>query len=173
LQPPQRAVDALAALREDSESENGRGEEFVDRRSRPTSVWDSLRGLRGRQYARRSDEGENTYVDVYQPRDVAMLMSILVLNVLDAFYTLRWLQIGGREANPLMNWLLELGDAAFLIQKCVVVGLWLIVLTVHKNFRIARMGLWSLLILYSALLLYHFFLQAGYGLPPQPLPADL
>jgi hypothetical protein len=141
-----------------------------DRRTTPTSAWDSLRGWRGRQYARRSGEGANTYVDVYHGRDLAMLLSILMLNVLDAFFTLRWLQIGGREANPVMEWLLEIGDSAFLIQKCIVVGLWLIVLIVHKNFRIARIGLWSLLALYSLLLIYHFLLQAGFGPPPQPPP---
>jgi hypothetical protein len=140
-----------------------------DRRDQPTGPLDSLRGWRGRQFARRAGEGDKTYVDRYDASDLAMLVSILVLNVLDAFFTLRWLQIGGREANPLMNWLLEFGDLAFLVQKCLVVGLWLIVLTVHKNFRIAQIGLWSLLVLYTAILLYHLFLQAGLGANPRPL----
>ena len=69
--------------------------------------------------------------------------------------------MGGREANPLMNWLLSFGDSAFLVQKCVVVGIWLIILTVHKNFRIARIGLWSLFALYTGVLIYHFVLQSG------------
>ena len=140
-----------------------------DRRSKPTGALDSLRGLRGRRLARRTGEGVNTYVDRYEARDVVMLVGILMLNALDAFFTLRWLQLGGREANPLMQWLLEFSDLAFLLQKCLVVGVWLIVLTVHKNFRIARIGLWSLLVLYTAVLLYHFFLQSGMGPPPHPL----
>lgn len=172
MQPRQTSADAIASPGEAPESATGR-EGDLDRRAQPTRAWDSFRGWRGRQFARRSGEHENTYVDVYQPRDVVLLLSILMLNVLDAYFTLRWLQIGGREANPVMHWLLEHGDYPFLIQKCVVVGIWLIVLTVHKNFRVARLGLWSLLLLYTVLLVYHFFLQADLGPPPQPQPAEL
>lgn len=133
-----------------------------DRRTRPTGAWDSIRrGWARRGLARRGGETEDTYVDRYELKDVVLLVSVLILNVTDAYFTLRWLQLGGREANPLMNWLLGLGDWAFLVQKCIVVGIWLIILTVHKNFRIARFGLWSLLALYTGVLLYHFVLHSG------------
>jgi hypothetical protein len=66
-----------------------------------------------------------------------------------------------------MEMLLRGSDMLFLLQKCVVVGLWLVILVIHKNFRIARWGLWAALALYTAILFYHFALQAG-GPPPQP-----
>lgn len=137
-----------------------------DRRGQPTRIWDSLFGRKLRKHGRREGESENTYVDVYRRRDVGLILGILLLNILDAFFTLRWLDMGGGEANPIMDQLLEHGgDFAFLVQKCLVVGLWLVVLIVHKNFRIARVGLLSLFAIYGLLLLYHFVLQTS-GVPP-------
>ena len=138
-----------------------------DRRRRPTGVFDSLRGWQRRRFARRDGEAERLYVDTYQPSDLAMLLGILALNGLDAIFTLRWLEMGGGESNPVMDWLLDFGNLAFLVQKCLVVGIWLVILTMHKNFRIARIGLRSLLALYTFVLFYHFYLQSGLAAPPQ------
>lgn len=95
------------------------------------------------------------YVDRFTGRDVALVVSILVLNLLDALFTLLWIGRGGAEANPFMAFMLELGDGFFLAQKCFMVGIWLIFLTVHKNFRLARVGLYSLAALYFLLLVGH------------------
>lgn len=140
-----------------------------DRRARPTRFWDALLGRRRRHGGRRQGEARNTYVDVFQPRDVAMLVGIFLLNLFDALFTLRWLQMGGGERNPLMDILIQSSDFAFLFQKCVVVGLWLVVLMVHKNFRIARLGLLSLLALYLGVFVFHFLLHTSGA---SPIPAS-
>lgn len=133
-----------------------------DRRYRPTSLLDSLLGRhRRRRAGRRAGEQQNNYVDVYHRQDAFLLLGIFVLNVFDAFFTLVWLQKGGTEGNPLMDALIQAGDGIFLLQKCFVVGVWLLVLMVHKNFRMARIGMWTLLGFYGAVLLYHFYLQLG------------
>jgi len=137
----------------------------VDRRSVPTSAWSGLLGHRRRKRGRRDGESEDTYVDAFSRRGVLLLVVIFVLNICDAFFTMIWLQRGGGEANPFMNWLLGLGDNAFLIQKCFIVGLWLLLLLVHKNFRLARIGLWSAFGVYSLLILYHLALMAS-GVDP-------
>ena len=108
-------------------------------------------------------------MDLYGTGDVLLLSGIFVLNIFDAFFTLRWLQLGGVEANPLMDRLLQTNDLLFLFQKCFVVGIWLLILMVHKNFRVARLGLWMLLLVYAGLLVYHFVLQAE-GVPPPAAP---
>ncbi len=77
--------------------------------------------------------------------------------------------MGGSEGNPLMEMLIRASDLMFIFQKCVVVGLWILILVIHKNFRIARFGLWGALVLYAGILLYHFSLQAT-GPPPSSLP---
>jgi hypothetical protein len=142
----------------DPGSADGDRRERADRRRRPTRPWDSLRGWSRRSRSRRQAE-EEIYVDVFRARDALLLIAIFVLNVLDAGFTLAYLSRGGTEANPAMAHLLEISPYAFLAQKCAIVALWLLFLTVHKNFRVARYGLWSLLALYAGVLAYHFVLQ--------------
>jgi hypothetical protein len=140
----------------------------TDRRDEPTRLWDSMFGFHRRQKGRRTGEADNIYVDSYTRQDLLLTIGVLVLNILDAFFTLRWLGMGGGEGNPLMDMLIRANDMLFLLQKCVVVGLWLVILIVHKNFRIARYGLWGAFILYTGILFYHFALQAGGPLPQGP-----
>ena len=131
----------------------------LDRRGRPTRVWDSLLRPGKRSTGRRQSEQVGAYVDVYHRGDVALVLATFVLNILDAFLTLRWLQLGGTEGNPLMDSLLRSGDLLFLAQKCFVVGALLVVLIVHRNFGLARFGLWALFGIYAAIFVYHLFLQ--------------
>lgn len=129
-----------------------------DRRGQPTPALSSFWGNGRRRSGRRQGESDRTYVDTFSRRDVALLLGIFILNIFDALFTLLWLQRGGSEANPFMAFLLEIGEGAFLLQKCIVVGIWLIVLLIHKNFRLARIGLYSLAGIYSLLILGHFAL---------------
>jgi hypothetical protein len=140
-----------------------------DRRLAPTPFWSAFLGLRRRRHGRRAGERDGIYVDRFARRDVALVVAILVLNIFDAFFTLIWLQRGGAEGNPVMAWVLEQGDGLFLVQKCFVVSIWLLLLVVHKNFRAARLGLWSLAAIYSLLILYHFAL-IGSGVDPRHGP---
>jgi hypothetical protein len=156
LRPPQ---EPLAGPGQDRRSQD-------ERRSRPTRGWDSFFHRR-RHIGRREGENQDIYVDVFRKRDVALLLGIFILNILDAFFTLLWLQMGGGEGNPLMEQLLKTSDLLFLFQKCVVVGLWLLILMAHKNFRAARIGLWGAFVLYACVLVYHFVLQS---MGPPPLP---
>jgi len=98
---------------------------------------------------------------------------ILVLNLMDAFFTLQWVHRGGAEANPFMAYMLELGDGFFLAQKCFVVGIWLIILTVHKNFRLAQIGLYSLAAIYTVLLAGHITLIMHGPEPTEPMTIQL
>ena len=95
-----------------------------------------------------------------------MLMTIFLLNVGDAFLTMMWLERGGREANPVMDFFLDIGPTAFLVQKCLVVGFWLVILLAHKNFRFARIGLYASLVVYAMLMIIHFSIIAFKIEPP-------
>lgn len=126
-----------------------------DRRLRPTRPWQDLFSPLRRARGRRASD-QSGYVDRYSKQDVFLLLAIFLLNVADAFMTMLWLHRGGREANPVMDFFLDVGPAAFLAQKCLVVGFWLILLVVHKNFRFAKLGLYASLAVYSVLLVVHF-----------------
>jgi hypothetical protein len=96
------------------------------------------------------------YVDLYHSADLILILVIFILNCADAAFTLSALDRPGvEEANPLMLSLLARGPAAFLYEKVFLVGLCLISLLIHKNFRSARIGVYSLLVLYCALTIYH------------------
>lgn len=140
-----------------------------DRRGRPTRPWldlfTPLRRARGRRWS-----DPRGYVDRYSKQDVALLLSIFLLNVADACMTMRWLHHGGREANPVMDFFLDIGPVAFLLQKCLVVGFWLILLLVHKNFRFAKLGLYASLAVYSLLAVLHFGIVAFDVKPPAVHP---
>jgi hypothetical protein len=143
-----------------------------DRREEPTRPWSRLLGgpyrrARGRRLTDQAD-----YVDLYTRQDIALLLAIFLLNVGDAFFTMLWLSRGGGEANPVMDFFLDIGPGAFIIQKCFVVGLWLVVLLVHKNFRFARLGLYAALAVYSLLMIVHFGIIA-FGISPEPELKDV
>jgi len=111
-----------------------------------------------RHRGRRAGETRDIYVDVYHPRDVLLLLAVLLLNVLDAAFTLVHLQLGGEEANPLMARLIQAGEETFLFEKSFVVGVWLVLLVAHKRFLLARAGLFVLLALYLGLFVFHIYI---------------
>ena len=141
-----------------------------DRRDRPTRPLTGWLTPRRRAGGRRESDRES-YVDRYSRRDVMLLMTIFLLNVGDAFFTMLWLARGGKEANPVMDFFLDIGPGAFLVQKCIVVGIWLLILLIHKNFRLARIGLYASLVVYALLMLVHFGIIVLGIEPPPPSEA--
>ncbi|MCA9323309.1 MAG: hypothetical protein KDB53_21405 [Planctomycetes bacterium] len=135
-----------------------------DRRGAPTSVWNSLWGKGLRARGRREGEDQNIYVDLYGRREIMLVVLILVLNVLDAYFTLDYIEKGGSEANPVAQGLLDLGDEWFVYAKSFLVGLCLVFLLVHKKFSYVNYALGFLVAFYSSLLAYHIFLQVRYYL---------
>jgi len=133
-----------------------------DRRKRATKRF-SIYSLWGgkRRASRRAEEERGAFVDVYSTRLWLVVMWIVLMNIADSFFTLVHLQHGGVEANPMAAALLTTGRAGFVFWKCGLIGLALVVLTVHKNFPMARLGLWVSAAAYTLLFCYHvalFFL---------------
>ncbi len=167
LGSPVSGNNAIPSPDEDPSDWNREERRETDRRLNPTSpgigTGNPLRRARGRR-----DSDHSSYVDRYSRRDVALILSIFVMNVGDAFFTMLWLGRGGKEANPIMDFFLDIGPWAFLIQKCIVVGAWLLILLVHKNFRFARIGLYVTLVAYATLMVIHFGIIALGIDPPSP-----
>jgi hypothetical protein len=143
--------------------ESSAGPEFVyrgsDRRLAPTPRFSryALWGGRRRQ-SRRREEREGSFVDHYGRRLVLLVLWIALMNVGDSFFTLVHLQAGGVELNPVAKLLLTTGRWNFVFVKSLLIGLALIVLAVHKNFRLARIGLWTAAGTYTCLVGYHLLL---------------
>ena len=127
------------------------------RSATPRFSFYSLWGGR-RRGQRRAEEQAGTFVDVYGSRLWLVVMWVVLMNIADSFFTLVHLQNGGVEANPMAEALLRTGRAGFVFWKCGLIGLALVVLTVHKNFPMARAGLWISAGAYTLLLCYHLAL---------------
>ena len=113
-----------------------------------------------RRTLRREDERDGAFVDVHGRRLFVLVMGIVALNLLDAWFTLLFLAHGGRELNPLVQSVLDLSDHPwpFIICKTIGIGLACCFLTLTKNFRSARLGLWFVFGGYSVLLGWHLYL---------------
>lgn len=130
-----------------------------DRRKRPTPRLSRFSFTGGRRRGgRRRGEDQASFVDLYSVRLLAMLLWIALMNFADSFFTLIHLQNGGTEVNPIAGVLLTTGLAPFVLLKSAMIALALVVLCVHKNFHLARLGLWVAALAYTLLCLYHLSL---------------
>lgn len=88
-------------------------------------------------------------------------ISLLVLNLLDALFTLWWLQLGlADELNPLMRCLYDASPLLFVAVKLVGVGLGLLLLCRHRHNRLAKIALWAGNLLYAGVVVYHLAFAA-------------
>jgi hypothetical protein len=143
--------------REDAQAER-RG---PDRRSRRTPRFSRYTFFGGRRRgARRVEESEGSFVDVYDPKLLIGILWIALMNAGDSFFTLIHLQSGGTEVNPIAAMLLETGRTGFVVLKSVVIAAALCVLCIHKNFQLARFGLWTAAVAYTLLFAHHLLLFA-------------
>ena len=130
-----------------------------DRRTQPTprlSRYALLGGRRGS--VRRADEREGSFVDRYGFGVVLAIGWTALMNAGDSVFTLVHLQSGGIELNPVADSLLQTGRLGFVALKALLMTAALLVLAVHKNFSLARVGLWIAAGSYTLLNLYHLSL---------------
>jgi hypothetical protein len=107
---------------------------------------------------RRVGEQQAVFVDRHGPGLLAVGLAIVVLNVLDAWFTLLLLSMGGREMNPLVQAILDWSVPAFLLFKTAGIGVCVGFLALTKNFRAARIGMGVVLGGYALLLGWHLYL---------------
>ena len=130
-----------------------------DRRKNPTGRFSRYALFGGRRKdVRREEEREGSFVDVHGFRLWCLLLWVALMNIGDSYFTLVHLQSGGIELNPVAQALLGTGRLGFVFAKSVLIGGALIVLALHKNFFLARIGIWTSAGTYTLLVLYHLSL---------------
>jgi len=87
-----------------------------------------------RKKARRQGEDRNYYVDRYEPRYFILISLILALCVLDAYFTLKIFDFGGKELNRLMLIFVYKKPISALVFKYLVTAVSIIFILIHKNF---------------------------------------
>ena len=140
---------------------DGERRTITDRRRRPTPMFSRyvLWGGR-RRHVRRDEERDGAFVDIHGPWSLLLVLVVVALNLLDAFFTLLFLSHGGTELNPMVQWVLdsEWHPWPFLLLKTIGIGVACAFLIVAKHFRSARWGMGFVVVGYSVLLGWHLFL---------------
>ena len=115
--------------------------------------------------------GANRMIDADQNRDRSrrrvgdtrrlrlirgLVAGLLVLNLLDALFTLFWVHAGyAREANALLRDLVQLHPVRFVLVKLGLVGLGSILLWRYRRRPTAVVGIFVVFLVYYFLLLHH------------------
>lgn len=90
-----------------------------------------------------------------------LALSVMVLNLVDAFGTLRHVAHGAEEVNPLMGQLLQAGPVAFVAGKHLIACAGIMGVLAHSRHRAARLALkWGLFPIYLAIAAYQLILFA-------------
>ena len=97
-----------------------------------------------RQQARRQvDRDRVLYMDRYSKPVFRLIVLILLLSVLDAFFTLLLIDHGAVELNPLMAFYLNIGPTPFVVVKYSLTSLSIFVLLVYSNRAIKSLKIYT------------------------------
>jgi hypothetical protein len=130
-----------------------------DRRKQPTPALSRYTFFGRRKTIRRkSDQHKGGYVDRYSATLFFFLITILGLNVLDAFFTLMILDLKGWEANPVVRSVINLYGTKFWIWKFSIVSTSVALLCLHSRFRLVREIIVAIGCLYIMVVAYQIFL---------------
>lgn len=123
--------------------------------------------LRGRRMKSWRDTDVNYYVDRYETRYFAVICAALLLCVLDAYFTIKILHIGGTELNALMRALIDKNPALAIVAKYLGLAVSIVIILIHKNFVVfgrlkVRHLLYAVFVLYGVLVSYEAYVVMTY-----------
>jgi hypothetical protein len=139
-----------------------------------------LFGGRREKIRRREDTRRIFFVDHYSPGLFFIIVSILFLCVIDALLTLRLLNQGPYEINPVMAYFLKFGPYTFFIAKYLVTIIPAIFLLMFGNIvlriiKSTRSVLYAMAVFYLAVVVMQLYLVSNvasspdFKLPPKML----
>jgi hypothetical protein len=143
------------------------GDDRRERHDRRHRVWwSAVYGSfnpRRRQPSRRLLDERYHSLDWHDAHLLAVAIGILLLSAADALMTIRLLDIGADEVNPIMAAVVYRSAAVFAIVKMTLTGLGVMVMVMLARYRFMRMirvdvVMYAVLAAYSALLTYEFWM---------------
>jgi Domain of unknown function (DUF5658) len=116
-----------------------------------------------RREHRRSAEDEPVFIDWHHPWLFFLAVGTMLLSCLDAFFTLRLLDRGAIEVNPVMAVAISYGTLAFTVSKMLMTGLGILMLVFLSRSRLfnrVRTGLFLTVFfsVYACVVCYQFVL---------------
>ena len=137
-----------------------------DRRKQPTPFWSFYTFLgRRRRRRRKSDQEKGGYLDRYSPILFLLIVLILTLNILDSLFTMIILDLGGREFNPILQSIIALHGDKFWIWKFLMVSGSLVLLCLHRGFKLFRETIIVISSIYLIIVLYQVYLITHLSTP--------
>jgi hypothetical protein len=103
-------------------------------------------------------ESKSVITRTIEGRQAVLVLGILLLNLVDAMFTLRHVAHGAFELNPLMAELLGAGTQRFVAVKHLLVSFGVIVIVLRSERRLARVALAGVFALFFAVAIYHTML---------------
>ncbi len=143
-----------------------------DRRSRSgLTIKSLLIGGRRETIRRQEDTRRYFFVDHYSPGLFFIIVSILFLCVIDALLTLRLLDQGAYEINPVMAYFLKFGPYTFFIAKYLLTIIPAICLLMFGNIvlriiKSTRSVLYAMAVFYLAVVVMQLYLVSNVASSP-------
>jgi hypothetical protein len=114
---------------------------------------------RRKTFRREGDQQRGGYIDLYSSGLLSLLILILGLNILDSFFTLMILDLGGWELNPVVGSAIDLYGDSFWIWKYGIVSIPLILLCLHSQFKRVKTIILSISAISIIIVLYQISLM--------------
>ena len=92
-----------------------------------------------RSRGRRKQDRQFPLLDIFDSGAMFMAVSLMLLSLADAFFTLNIIARGGTEVNPVMNYFLSHGIFAFVSVKVVLTAIPAVVLVASGNYKLFRL----------------------------------
>jgi len=133
---------------------------LIDRRVHPTLLLSKFTfGGRRRTFRRKVDQQRSGYIDQYSTKIFFFLVLIAGLNLLDAFFTMMILDLGGWEVNPIVASVITLCGEKFWVWKFGIVSASLIILCLHSKFKLVEAVILGTTVLYIGILVHQVVLM--------------
>ena len=95
---------------------------------------------RRRATVRRGEElHKPQYVDIHEPWVIMVTVGVLLLSIFDSIFTLRLLQMGSEELNPVMDYFIQRDTDLFFAAKFIMTATCVFFLVMHKKFKLFNM----------------------------------
>ena len=157
----QSAVRAVQTVQQGCDNEDRRASSVERRTNNRKAVVHSFYRKRRNTLRRDSDDMSNVYVDTHEPKLWYLALGLMLLSVLDAFFTTILIQNGSEELNPVLDFLLKIDLSFFLAAKFFVTGSVIVFFVLHKHHRfLDTVNCYQLLVasvfIYTVLICYQF-----------------
>lgn len=116
-----------------------------------------------RSYNRRNEDDQVFVIDLYDTGLFFLAVSIILMSVMDAFFTLKIIAMGGEELNLAMKVLLETDTYSFVLVKYWATALGVVMLIAMSRMRFmgvlrVRRILQGVFLMYATLMIYEVYL---------------